>query len=74
VRIASSNSGVRIARARQTVTVGSADLETAQLLDLPLNAPLCYIDRSAVDRLGWRILVSKGVYRGDVVRLEMEIK
>jgi GntR family transcriptional regulator len=74
MRLASSIPGVRIKRARQTITVGSADIETAQLLDLPLNAPLCYIDRSAVDQRGRLILVSKGVYRGDVVRVEMEIK
>ena len=74
MRLASSIPGVRIARARQTITVGSADIETAQLLDLPLNAPLCYIDRSAVDQRGRLILVSKGIYRGDVVRVEMEIK
>ena len=74
MRLASSIPGVRIARARQTITVGSADIETAELLDLPLNAPLCYIDRSAVDQRGRLILVSKGIYRGDVVRVEMEIK
>ena len=74
MRIASSIPGIRIARARQTITVGSADIETAQLLDLPLNAPLCYIDRSAVDQRGRLILVSKGIYRGDVVRVEMDIK
>jgi GntR family transcriptional regulator len=74
MRLASSIPGVRITRARQTITVGSADIEIAELLDLPLNAPLCYIDRSAVDQRGRLILVSKGIYRGDVVRVEMEIK
>ena len=40
MRLASSIPGVRITRARQTITVGSADIEIAELLDLPLNAPL----------------------------------
>ncbi|MGW1424523.1 GntR family transcriptional regulator [Bradyrhizobium manausense] len=74
MRLASSIPGIRVTQARQTITVGSADMEIAELLGLPLNAPLCFIDRSAVDQHGRLILVSKGAYRGDVVRIEMEIK
>jgi GntR family transcriptional regulator len=46
----------------------------AQELNVSLNAPVAYVHRSAVDSKGQLILVSDGVYRGDVVRLDMRLK
>jgi GntR family transcriptional regulator len=66
--------GVRIAGARQTLTVGAADVETAAALDLPLNAPVAHVRRAAVDARGVLVLVADGTYRGDVVRLDMKLK
>ena len=66
--------GVRIADARQTLTVGAADVETAAALNLPLNAPVAYVHRAAVDARGVLVLVADGTYRGDVVRLEVKLK
>lgn len=74
MRLASSIPGVKIVEAHQTMTVGSADMDVAELLNLPLNAPVCYIDRSAVDQRGRLVMVSKGIYRGDVVRMDMKLK
>lgn len=62
-----------ISHAHQTIVIGSADLEMSALLELPLNAPICLVDRSAVDDRGRLILLSKGVYRGDLVRLDMRL-
>jgi GntR family transcriptional regulator len=56
------------------MTIGSSDLEVSELLGLPLNAPICFVDRSAVDQRGRLVLVSKGIYRGDVVRVDMDVK
>ncbi len=74
MRLASSIPNVRIVDARQTITIGSADIEAADLLDLPLNAPIAYIDRSAVDQRGRLVVIAKGIYRGDVVRMEVKLK
>ena len=74
MRLAASIPGVQIESARQTMTIGSSDLEVSELLGLPLNAPICFVDRSAVDQRGRLVLVSKGIYRGDVVRLDMDVK
>ena len=62
-----------VATAQQTVTIGTADLETAGLLDIPLNAPVCLVDRSVVYQPNRLVLVSKGIYRGDLVRMDMRL-
>jgi GntR family transcriptional regulator len=66
--------GVRIVDARQTLTIGAADVETAAALNLPLNAPVAYVHRAAVDARGVLVLVADGIYRGDVVRLDVKLK
>ena len=63
-----------VSEAKQTVTIGSADLDTAALLDVPLNAPVCLVDRSVADQRNRLVLVSKGIYRGDLVRMDMRLK
>lgn len=74
LKLASSAPGVKIEDARQTLTIGMADIETATLLDLPLNAPVCQVNRTAVDHKGRIVLIANGLYRGDVVRLDMKLK
>ena len=74
LKLVASLPGVKIADARQTLTIGMADIETAAALQLPLNAPVAYVHRVAVDGRGTRILVADGIYRGDVVRLEVKLK
>lgn len=66
--------GVHIARAHQTLTIGAADVETSRLLEMPLNAPVARVVRIAQDRSGTLIYVSHGLYRGDHVRLEIDLK
>jgi GntR family transcriptional regulator len=63
-----------VSEARQTITIGTADLDTAALLNVELNAPVCMVERSAADDHGRLVLVSKGIYRGDLVRLDMRLK
>ena len=55
---------------RQILTISTADVEAAGHLDLPLNAPVVRIDRTRVDRDGRAIMISSGIYRADVVRLD----
>jgi GntR family transcriptional regulator len=73
-RLAASIPGVKISDARQTLTIGTADIEIAELLGIPLNAPICHVDRMFVDQRGRLILLSRGIYRGDVIRVEMKLR
>jgi GntR family transcriptional regulator len=64
----------RIARARQTITIGSADLEVAALLEVPLNSPVAHVRRVAVDHAGVLVYLGEGIYRGDMVKLEIDLR
>jgi GntR family transcriptional regulator len=66
--------GLRIKDARQTLTIGSADVETSELLDVPLNAPIGIVYRSVVDRSGCLVFIGEGLYRGDMIRIDMKLK
>nr|WP_172342519.1 GntR family transcriptional regulator [Novosphingobium sp. SG751A] len=74
LRLVASIPGIKIVEAHQRLTVGTADMETARLLDVPLNAPVCFVDRFAVDKRGQLVMVAKGIYRGDVIRLDMKLR
>jgi len=66
--------GVKVTDVRQTLTIGSADVDTAEQLQIPLNAPVAYVRRSAADDAGRLIFVTEGIYRGDLVRLDLRLK
>ncbi len=66
--------GARIAAARQVVTVGIADVETAALLAVPMSSPIVLVTRHAVDQEGRLLYFGLGIYRGDMVRLEIELR
>jgi GntR family transcriptional regulator len=74
MRLIADVAGVSVADARQTLTIATADSEVAQLLDVPLNAPIAIVHRSAVDKNGDLVFVGIGAYRGDVVRLDLKVK
>jgi GntR family transcriptional regulator len=74
LRLVANLDDVRIQDARQTLTIGTADVESAELMNLPLNAPVAHVYRSAVDSNGRIILISNGIYRGDIVRVDMQLK
>ena len=61
-----------VASVRQTLTISTADLETASLLKMPLNAPVAHVTRIAIDQEGIVVLLTTGIYRGDVVHLDMQ--
>jgi GntR family transcriptional regulator len=74
LRLIADIPGIRIKDARQSLTIGTADVETAQALNLPLNAPIACVYRSVVDRAGSLIFIGEGLYRGDQVRIDMKLK
>jgi len=66
--------GVKIAGARQSLTIGAADMITARMLEVPLNAPVAHVHRTAISDTGRLVMVSDGTYRGDIVRLDIKLK
>ncbi len=74
MRLVADLKGQNITDARQYVTIGSADLEIANSLDIPLGSPVANVVRIAVNQDGLLILVAKGVYRGDMVKIEVKLR
>lgn len=74
LQMISNVSGVDIKNAHQTLTIGSADFEVAKSLAIGLNAPIAKVDRSVTDNNGKIILISNGIYRGDIVRVDLEMR
>lgn len=74
LRLVAGLEGVKIVDARQTLTIGTADVETAAALQVPLNAPVALVHRAAVDAHGVLVLVADGIYRGDTVRIDIKLK
>ncbi|MGX1309252.1 GntR family transcriptional regulator [Amorphus suaedae] len=66
--------GTGIVDAQQTLTIGTADVETAQTLMMPLNGPVAFVHRRAVDANGTLVFIAEGIYRGDVVRFDIKLK
>jgi GntR family transcriptional regulator len=74
LRLIADIPGLKIKDARQSLTIGTADLETAQALSLPLNAPMACVYRSVMDESGSLVFIGEGLYRGDQVRIDMKLK
>lgn len=60
--------------AHQTMTIGSADAETAHLLRLSAGAPVANVERIFRDRKGVVLYYARVVYRGDWVRWEIDLE
>lgn len=65
---------VNIAEAHQVLTIGSVDMEAARLLELPINAPVAEVRRIFKDSKGTVIYLADVTYRGDAIRIEMDLK
>jgi hypothetical protein len=48
--------------------------ETAAALQLPLNAPVAHVHRTAMDTDGTTLLIANGIYRGDMVRIDVKLR
>lgn len=74
LRLIADIPGLSIRDVRQSLVIGMADVETAARLDVPLNAPIGIVHRSAVDSAGCLVFLGEGLYRGDMVRIDMKLK
>jgi GntR family transcriptional regulator len=63
----------KIANAHQTLIIGTADIDTARHLDLSINAPVAEVRRIFKDAGGIIIYLAEVTYRGDAIRLEMNL-
>jgi GntR family transcriptional regulator len=63
-----------IATARQRLTIGTADLEVAKLLQVPLNSPVAEVRRVFTAADGTVIYLGEVTYRGDFVRIDMDMR
>lgn len=74
MRLVFDIAGAEIADARQILTIGSADLETSSLLNLPISDPIANVKRYAKRKDGSTIILANGIYRGDMVSINMKLK
>lgn len=65
---------VRIAHAQQTLRISVADVETARLLGIPVNAAVAEVMRRFRDADGRVIYVAEIAYRADYIRFQMDLK
>ena len=66
--------GVKIAKARQTLTIDRSDVEEAGLLGIPVNAPVAHVRRVFNAPDGTVIYLAEVTYRVDFVRLELDMQ
>jgi GntR family transcriptional regulator len=64
----------RIARAHQTLRIGSADVETAAHLGVSINSPVADVRRVFRAPDGTVLYLGEVTYRGDYIVLEMDLK
>ena len=65
--------GVKVLSARQTLTIGAADIEIAQMLDLPLGAPIANVRRVILNDSRTVIYFGEISYRGDYIELDIDM-
>lgn len=65
---------VRIATARQVLTIGTADLEVARHLQVPVNTPTAEVRRVFTGPRRRVLYVAEVTYRGDFVHVEFDLK
>lgn len=71
--VLSTLKGVHVARAHQTFVIGTADMESAQRLDIALNSPTAEAHCVVVDTRNVAIYVADIVYRGDCVKFDINL-
>lgn len=64
---------LKIETARQSLIVSKCDLETAALLDLDVGEPMVEVRRVMCDGDGTIFYLADVIYRGDYVRLDMNL-
>ena len=64
---------MKIAKARQTLRIASADVEVARQLGIAVNAPVAEVRRLCHSADGTLIYLGEVTYRGDYIHFEMDL-
>lgn len=64
---------LRIAKAHQVLTIGTADMEVARLLDVPVNSPTAEVRRIFRDDSDRVVYLGEVTYRGDAIHVQMNL-
>ena len=64
---------VNVSQAHQTLVIGTADPDTAALLQVPLGAPTAECRCVVIDNTGTAVYVANIIYRNDCVKLYIEL-
>lgn len=65
---------VKIARAHQTLAIGTADVEVAAHLNVAINSPVAEVRRICAASDGTVLYLGEVTYRGDYIHFEMDLK
>lgn len=65
--------GIKIERAHQTLVIGTADPDTAGLLQVPLGTPTAVCHCVVMNRQGVAIYVAEIIYRNDCIKLYIDL-
>ena len=63
-----------VAHAHQVLTISTADMDVARLLQVPVNAPVAEVRRVFTDAAGRVVYLGEVTYRGDFIQLQMTLK
>lgn len=74
MRLIADIPGQSIVDAHQTVTIGAADLETSDALNISIGDPVAKVQRIAINQVGDLILVANGIYRGDMMKISVKLR
>jgi len=69
----SASARLKIASARQSLTIGTAGAETAQALNISVTAPVAEVRRVFCAPDGTVLYVGDVSYRRDFIRLDMDL-
>lgn len=73
IPILTAMKSVTIAKAHQVLTIGTADMEVARLLGVPVNTPVAEVRRVFRDASDRVIYLGEVTYRGDAIHLAMNL-
>lgn len=73
LRVLADMPGLAIGSAHQSLTIGSADMSTATLLEVAVSAPVAEVRRVITDQHQMVIYFAEIVYRGDFVKLDIDL-
>ncbi|KRT56142.1 GntR family transcriptional regulator [endosymbiont of Ridgeia piscesae] len=64
---------IQIRSARQVVTLGTAEMDIAEHLQIGVDAPVANLHRTVLDANNTLIYVAEVVYRGDLIKLDINL-